>query len=467
MPRNLASVQTVSEIIPIVGADRIELARIDGWQCVVKKGEFAAGDRALYFEIDAVPPDLRVFSFLWQPKPKPILDDFGQETLDANGEILYAEPGKPLPRPKSYRVRTIKLRGCLSQGLLLPLGAVDEAVGEQTLGEVRKRLSDANAEGTEENSEAYEPDPIFVLIENLYSKFGYSTNKIGRILFSDNDAMSNVAYITHFDHTQGPTSVVDMLDLGMITDVNKDLTALLGVTKYEPPIDNSGQSGFQCGKNAGKFPPFLHKTDETRVQGVTKVLAELAGKPYVMTVKLDGTSATYTAEPLGDVILACSRNLTIRKPENDEPMNNVYWEMSEKYGIEKTLRSLALQGRPYAVQGEIVGPLIQGNKLCLKEREFRAFNVYDINRAKYLDFQDMSDMLKADGIPMVTVEETGDSFDYSLTNLLLKAEGKYEGTKNEREGLVIRSKEESYSNALRGRMSFKAISNRFLLKGGD
>jgi hypothetical protein len=55
----------------------------------------------------------------------------------------------------------------------------------------------------------------------------------------------------------------------------------------------------------------------------------------------------------------------------------------------------------------------------------------------------------------------------TIERLLKMAEGKYEGTRNEREGIVIRPVETTFSEVLQGRMSFKVVSNRFLLKGGN
>ena len=52
--RKLATIRTVKKLVPIKGADFIELAIVDGWQCVVKKGEFTEGDKGIYFEIDSV-----------------------------------------------------------------------------------------------------------------------------------------------------------------------------------------------------------------------------------------------------------------------------------------------------------------------------------------------------------------------------------------------------------------------------
>ncbi len=101
MKRKLASVQRVIEVAPIAGADAIEAAKINGWQCVVKKNSFAAGDRGVYFEIDAIPPDLPAYRFLWTS--------------------WSAAPRRGRTRPSKYRIRTMTLRGCLSWGLLLPL----------------------------------------------------------------------------------------------------------------------------------------------------------------------------------------------------------------------------------------------------------------------------------------------------------------------------------------------------------
>lgn len=97
--RKLASIVRISSILPIDGADKIELARMEGkgWQCVVGKGEFVPGDVAVYFEIDSLLPIKKPFTFL----PESIIK------MSADGK-------------QGYRIRTIRLRGQLSQGLLIP-----------------------------------------------------------------------------------------------------------------------------------------------------------------------------------------------------------------------------------------------------------------------------------------------------------------------------------------------------------
>lgn len=98
MSRQLASIQRVKEIVPIQGAGSIELARVLGWQVVVKKGEFSVGDLGVFFEIDSVLPRRAWSEFLFKKEKE-------TET--------------------TFRLRTIRLRGALSQGLLLPLSSFD------------------------------------------------------------------------------------------------------------------------------------------------------------------------------------------------------------------------------------------------------------------------------------------------------------------------------------------------------
>jgi len=96
--RNLASIQKVSVLEKIDGADNIECATVLGWKVVVKKGEFKVGDFCVYFEVDSILPKKSWSEFL----------------VDKN------RPDKPI------RLKTIRLRGCLSQGLAIPLSALGD-----------------------------------------------------------------------------------------------------------------------------------------------------------------------------------------------------------------------------------------------------------------------------------------------------------------------------------------------------
>lgn len=104
MERKLVTIRTISDIRPIAKADFIELAVVDGWQVVVKKNEFNAGDKIVYFEIDSFLPVREEFEFLRKSSYKKI-----QET----GE-------------EGFRLRTVKLKGQISQGLVLPINTFPE-----------------------------------------------------------------------------------------------------------------------------------------------------------------------------------------------------------------------------------------------------------------------------------------------------------------------------------------------------
>lgn len=88
----LATFEIITEILPIEGADRIELARVQGWQSVIKKGEYKVGDQVIFVPIDTVLTPRPWNEFLW----------------DKN------DPNKPI------RVKTVRLRGVISQGLIFP-----------------------------------------------------------------------------------------------------------------------------------------------------------------------------------------------------------------------------------------------------------------------------------------------------------------------------------------------------------
>ena len=103
MSRKLASIQKIWKIEPIDGADRLELAHVLGWQVVIKKDQFKEGNDAVYFEIDSFLPVRPEFEFLRATSYK---------KTDLMGE--------------GFKLRTLKLRGQISQGLLMPISEFPE-----------------------------------------------------------------------------------------------------------------------------------------------------------------------------------------------------------------------------------------------------------------------------------------------------------------------------------------------------
>ena len=95
--RKLVTIQTIEKIEPIEGADNIVLAQVMGWKVIVKKDDLSVGDRCVFFEVDSMLPD--------------------------------GEPWSEFLRSKKFRIKTMKLRGVLSQGLALPMDILPEGSG--------------------------------------------------------------------------------------------------------------------------------------------------------------------------------------------------------------------------------------------------------------------------------------------------------------------------------------------------
>ena len=332
MERRLVSIQTIEAIEPIAGADNIMQARVMGWTVVIKKGEFTPGDPCVFFEIDSVLPD----------------------------GPAWAE----FMRPRKFRVRTLKLRGVLSQGLALPIA-----------------------------------------------------------ILGGGDAPRDV-----------------------------DLRERLGVTKFEAVLPDTREI-------AGAFPTRVPKTDEIRLQSALGVLDEIRSQEFYVATKCDGTSATYVRDGQ-DGFIACSRNWALARGDNH------VWRLAERYRLEDQLPV------DFAIQAEVCGPGIQKNRLGLDSIDLFVFNVYDLRAGKFLELDAFRAFCAERGLPTVPIERVvrGDeaaSYDHSLDAWLEAARGLYAGTKQRKEGIVVRPLIEQRSAALGGRLSFKVINNDFLLKDED
>ena len=103
--RKLATIRIIDSIEPILNADLIETAVVGGWRIVVKRNEFKVGDLAVYIEIDAFLPEGNP---AWQ--------------------FLVDKSSRMFDGVKGHVLRTVKLRGVYSQGLLLPLEPTCERI---------------------------------------------------------------------------------------------------------------------------------------------------------------------------------------------------------------------------------------------------------------------------------------------------------------------------------------------------
>lgn len=342
--RKLASIQVVNEIRPIENADAIECVVILGWTVVAKKGEFKVGDKCVFFEIDSILPNEEKYSFL----------DYKEEY---NG----------------YRLKTVRLRGQLSQGLALPIN-------------------------------------IFDIPEDI--------------------------------------------------EVGTDLTEQLKIRKYEPPVPE--ETGAKSSSRVWEIP----KTDEERYQSNPALVEALKGKKYYASVKLDGTSTTIILnfnEDNEPEVNVCGRNTCYI-----ESANNKYWAVTMKYSMkEKILDYYNKTGKRLAFQGELIGPKIQGNKMGLTENDLYIFNVWMADGKQPFEKCDLDTSLKIVkdfGLNFVPIELTGE-FVYTSDELQdltkIKYNKYFSNAKPSQniEGLVFRS--------IDMKVSFKVVSNEFLLRGGE
>lgn len=368
--RKLASIQKITALHPIEGADKIEVANILGWKVIVQKGEYKTGDLVIYIEIDSVLPPRPEFEFMAKRK---------------------------------YLVKTIKLRGQISQGICFPLSLLTKEYNE-----------------------------------------------------------------------------------------GDDVTKELGITKYEDQLEEVQEESVKYKKWQIKIIKALYKrpkfvwpniphTDETRIQAVPEVLEEVRDKVCYITTKLDGQSATYWLQDGKFGIASRSIVKEIRSKHNiwskiknfifklckiDLPKYSSNWHtVEEAFQIEKKMRGWGklFSLKNYAIQGEIVGPKIQKNPLELDKLDFYVFNIWDIDQQKYLSFGTLKVFEEDTGLKLVPFDRFIIFKNETIEDLLEMAKGEYPNG-HAREGIVIRPMQEQSSRVLKGRLSFKAINNDYLLE---
>ena len=338
--RVMARVVRIDAINPIDGADQIEVAQIGGWKVVVKKGEYTAGSLAVYCEIDSFIPHT-VAPFLTKPGQFP---------------KVYNEV-------EGQRLRTIKLRGQISQGLLLPVSVLQ--------------------------------------IDGKWIE-------------------------------------------GVVIDEGTDVTEILGVQKWEPPAE------FRAANAKGSFPHFIPKTDQERIQNLSRSLEKWNAEKHQwqVTEKIDGSSMTVFYKD-GEVGV-CSRNLELK-----DDGTSTFWETAKSEGL---VEKLIAVGKNIALQGELIGGQIQGNAYKVDKFQFHLYDIFDIDAQQYLTPKDVEGTALQLNIRHVPVLEQFTTFDVRMEDLIAYAEGKsVVGAKPEREGLVFKSLTEPET-------SFKVISNKWLLK---
>jgi RNA ligase (TIGR02306 family) len=331
--RKLATIRKIDALNPIEGADAIECATVGGWKVVAQKGLYKEGDLAVYFEIDSWIP-FELAPFLCK----------GKEPREFEGI-------------KGERLRTIKLRGQISQGLLMPLNEACKNIDSE-------------------------------LFEGL------------------------------------------------------DVSFPLNIVKWEKPMN--AQLAGVC---KGNFPTLIPKTDQERVQNLKKEIDAARDFVFEVTEKLEGSSMT--VYQIKGEFGVCSRNMDLKETEG-----NSFWATARKDGIQEKMMAVD-EFWDFAIQGELIGPGIQGNIYKLTQPEFRVFDVYNIQTGEYLKPDARRDLIERMGLNHAPVLDDMFVLNDGIEELLTLAEGKSRIADVEREGIVFKQVD--------GGMTFKAISNKYLL----
>lgn len=347
------------------------------------------------------------------------------QNLHVGDKCIYFEIDSKVPatderfkflEPKKYRIKTQKMCKVYSQGLLMPLSEFPE-LGDPDVGtDVTKKLGVT----------------YYVAADN---KRKATLSKIDILKRSKPKFFRNplVKWLMRFGWFRGL------------------VFALFG--------------GKKKAKKYG-FPTFIKKTDEDRVENQPFRVGD--GKEYILTEKLDGCSCTYALERKGKKkfeYYVCSRNVRLfnenqRHYVTDHGGDNIYWEMSKKYDIEKHLRQY-LDNHPecsfVCIQGEGVGN-VQGNPLQLTENDLYVFNLIDSQVGRYGSYEGKK-IINSWGMKWVPILGYGKTQD-TMEELKEFADGKsVVNPKVMREGIVYRTPD--------GKDSFKNVSRKYLLKHAD
>lgn len=411
--RELAYICVVDDVTPIENADRLELAHIRGWQCVVGKGEFHKGDLAVYFETDAQVPDVEPFSSM---------------------EFLAA---------KHFKIKIQKIRGVLSNGLLVPVSAFGWELDNSSV--ITKRDASGN------------------VIERLRDRDGL-TERLGVIYNEPED-----------NFRKAPSK-----------DKYKKMAARFPKLFSKFPIKQLYKSKWGkkllfifFGRKSDKrneFPNWVVKTDETRVENMPWILSNKT--PWIASEKIDGSSSTYSVKKLKKnryIYYVCSRNVVMQtqeycwkkdhwvavgKAEKKDP-NEIYYkkdfysEMSDFYNIAETLLDIAKKNNEEYVtfQGEVFGEGVQKRNYSMKIRDLRGFNLIFESKGRLGSIEGAA-IMKEYKIPWVPIVDDNYILPDTIEELKKYVAGKSVIDGGMREGIVFRSPD--------GKRSFKCVDDAFV-----
>lgn len=411
--RELCYLVQIDTVEPIEGYDRVEKARIGGWQCIVAKNAFHAGDYGVYFEIDSrVPADNPAFAFA---------------------------------KKYNYKIKTQKMCKTISQGLLMSLNDFVDENGEAQPWVVDIKEKIANNINILASDDRFLTKTLKVVyaVQADNERKNYTPDKYKTMAQRHPKIFRNII-IRHFMQYKFGRKVLFWLFGKKVKPKNTSF-----------PV--------------GVFPG-VTKTDQERCENMPWILQDKT--PYIVTQKCDGSSGTYILERKKwnrYEFYVCSRNVRMLKPTQEcFYEDNYYWEVAIKYDLENKMKDY-LQKHPdisfVCWQGEICAPKIQSNPHNLTETHFYAFHFTDSKKGRW-DIREAAKIWATYNIEVVPIIDENYIFPDDFEEFKLSADGYYdasvcEGNKKcAREGFV-------YYKTSDPTFSFKNVSRKYLLKHAE
>lgn len=387
--RKLATLQQIEALVPIEGADKIEKATIKGWNIVVGKGLYQKGSWVVFHEIDAA------FRVGQEPYHSDLEARGTKECQLENGAVI-----------KAYVIKSIKLRGVVSQGYCVPLTSYSLPVQQKFHKNLKKDFD----------------------VTQLLDVLKYEKPEVAEPAVKE----------------KPPKGKFNLFKFKARKWLERHIPTL-----FKPAPKEKG------------FPTWIKKTEAVRIQNYVDEMYEKyqTGTLFNVSYKIDGSSIT--AAKKDKKLYACSRNLSknIKETTNSFVRNSLI--------IHDKLKKVK---GDYCLQGELVAPNIQSNFENVKQEEVYIFSMWNIEKQQLVNPLEVVNYCKQYNIPhvpilheAVTLKELFPNItskEELLAELLKYAEGPSGLNGKYREGLV-------YKECVDGYLPIKTISNSYLLKKKD
>jgi len=371
-------IRQITLIEPHPNADKLELVAIGGYRAVVQKGIHSVGDLILYIPDDSVFTNLDIAVLLK-------VDSY-------------------LTGKQKNRVKAIKLRGIVSQGIVLPLSVLR--------------------------------DNYYALYHSLVDARKEAAKESGIIVWIDPLAMG---------YTEGT-----------------DWAETLRLIKYEEPIP------MQMAGKVRRWPDFLPHYDLENIKRPESMNALVPGEAVVGTEKLHGTNMTVAIGPgleEDEKVFVCSRNNAIKEDDTNVYWRAARkYELSRKVETLRLAMSVArgVEVENVSLHGEVVG--VQDLKYGYENGDV-GFYAFDIRvDGQYVDHHVFVDLCNSYDIPMVPLVYSG-PYDYDVVRSLANGKTTIPGSTDILEGVVVRPVKER-DDLFAGRVVFKIISDDYLTRKG-